>query len=379
MRNRYDAIIFGAGPAGLAAAIRLAIGGKRVAVIERLSVPRRKVCGGFIGSENREILERFGVWDKIYQEGTPLRDLLLSAGPGREVMLGGEQTPRGIGMSRARFDHILVERARELGVTVLDESTHTVRDDNGMSVCAVRHIPTGEHMELVSGCFIRATGANKRHLKTKKYFGAYALFAPLPELKGDVALYFAEGGHLGLNRFEGGEINACYVVEEALFQKYHGDMESIFAFFLEAHPALARSWRAAKRITPFKGTAFGEAASFRFAEGNAYLVGDGVGVINPVVGGGNTLALMSGVMLAEELLAPADPSGAAGVLRRYERRWREAFARRVRHSWLLGYLSHRRFCARAVMRMFQWQRTCLEDVFQTHHQGVSLSFECPTT
>ena len=48
MKDCYDAIVVGGGPAGATSAILLAQAGWRVAVVEKARFPRRKVCGEFI-------------------------------------------------------------------------------------------------------------------------------------------------------------------------------------------------------------------------------------------------------------------------------------------------------------------------------------------
>ena len=52
MRAAFDAVIVGAGPAGSTAAILLARAGWRVALVERQTFPRRKVCGECIAASN---------------------------------------------------------------------------------------------------------------------------------------------------------------------------------------------------------------------------------------------------------------------------------------------------------------------------------------
>ena len=77
MTTHYDCIILGAGPAGLSSALRLRLRGWKVAIVERMSFPREKVCGGFIGPENKELLQSFGVWDQICEQGIHLHHIVL--------------------------------------------------------------------------------------------------------------------------------------------------------------------------------------------------------------------------------------------------------------------------------------------------------------
>ena len=59
--GRYDAIVVGAGPAGSVAALVLARGGARVALVDRSSFPRDKACGDVVGPRGVRLLETLGV------------------------------------------------------------------------------------------------------------------------------------------------------------------------------------------------------------------------------------------------------------------------------------------------------------------------------
>lgn len=82
MNTRFDAIIIGAGPAGTAAAIGLALQGRSVAIIERTEFPRRKVCGEFTSAINLDLLDRLGVGDEFRRQAGPevRRVALFAAG-----------------------------------------------------------------------------------------------------------------------------------------------------------------------------------------------------------------------------------------------------------------------------------------------------------
>ena len=58
-----DAIVVGGGPAGAAAAARLAARGFRTVLIDRASFPRDKVCGDFVGPAALVELADLGVAD----------------------------------------------------------------------------------------------------------------------------------------------------------------------------------------------------------------------------------------------------------------------------------------------------------------------------
>src|ERR1700704_4008539 len=67
----YDAIVIGGGPAGATAALMLARAGWSVAIVEKKTFPRRKVCGEFISATSMPLLHEVGVLDAFLQQAGP--------------------------------------------------------------------------------------------------------------------------------------------------------------------------------------------------------------------------------------------------------------------------------------------------------------------
>src|SRR5689334_24169075 len=118
--TEYDAIIVGGGPAGTSAAITLAGRGLGVLVLEEKRMPRPKLCGEFITPESFPTLERLGVMPAMMEAGAQqLTRLALVVASGKRVETPvaemSEVADWAMSLSRARFDQILFERARQAG------------------------------------------------------------------------------------------------------------------------------------------------------------------------------------------------------------------------------------------------------------------------
>src|SRR5437660_2421639 len=122
----YDVIIAGGGPAGSSAAIHLALRGARVLIAEQKRFPRAKLCGEFISPECLPHFERLGVSEQINAvRGAALRETVFYARSGKSVSVPSLWFGAGdvaVGMSRAEMDQRLLQRARDAGVTVLEET-----------------------------------------------------------------------------------------------------------------------------------------------------------------------------------------------------------------------------------------------------------------
>ena len=93
----YDAVVVGAGPGGSIAALVLARGGARVALVDKATFPRSKACGDLVGPRGLALLDGLG----IDVPGPRAADMLVSGPSGRVARLPAYP-------GRAYPDHALV-------------------------------------------------------------------------------------------------------------------------------------------------------------------------------------------------------------------------------------------------------------------------------
>src|SRR6266849_4831978 len=123
--SEYDAVIIGGGPAGSSAAISLSLRGARVLVLEEKRMPRGKLCGEFITPECFPTLDRLGVMQRIFAAGAKKLsrvNLVVASGKSVQTHISkmSDDATWAMSLSRARFDQILFDRARENGAVCLE-------------------------------------------------------------------------------------------------------------------------------------------------------------------------------------------------------------------------------------------------------------------
>ena len=158
----YDAIIVGAGPAGTSAAIHLAMRGACVLLAEQKQFPRAKLCGEFISPECFGHFRRLGVMDEMRAAGgVQLAETIFYGLQGRSLRVPSEwlaSGERAFGLSRAAMDECLINRARLVGVEVLEEAQAVGLIIEDKQVSGVRLKADGEGRNYPALVTIDATG-----------------------------------------------------------------------------------------------------------------------------------------------------------------------------------------------------------------------------
>lgn len=117
---RYDVVVLGGGPAGLATAVALSRLGRSVAVLERTRYERPR-AGETFGGELRPLLQELGAWEAFENlEPVPFRGVRSAWGGAELVDRPSLFNPFGDGwhVDRARFDEVLARCAEQAGVEV---------------------------------------------------------------------------------------------------------------------------------------------------------------------------------------------------------------------------------------------------------------------
>jgi flavin-dependent dehydrogenase len=342
MSDTYDIAIVGAGPAGSSAAIRLATAGQRVVLIEKAKFPREKLCGEFISPECLEHFAELGVLEGMLSAGgTQIKETIFYGRGGRGVavpsaMFGGVHA-NALGLSRAEMDRRLLERARDVGVAVLDG---TRASELLTTSGKVRGLKLQASREVIAPIVLDATGRTRalaREVDTGRSRAASVAFkthvrgVDIPEDRCEIFSY--RGGYGGTSRVEGGLHNLCFIVSSKDVKRLGSDAKRVFSEVVCSNKRAAHVFRNVE----FKAEWLAVPIE-RFGRGalspvtGLLTIGDAAAFIDPFTGSGMLLAFESARLAAESILVTAD---VAVIAHEYERRYSAAFDRRLRVcSWL---------------------------------------------
>jgi menaquinone-9 beta-reductase len=179
----YDAVVVGAGPAGSVAALVLARGGARVALVDKAAFPRDKACGDLVGPRGVGLLADLGVPVPDAGQGADLLVVGPSGHRSRLPAFPGRSYPgHGVVIPRVRLDDALRTAALAAGA-------EPVR----ARVSAVDPGPRGTLRAVLA--------SDGRRLAADAFIGADGALSPLARLAGmldpDAALWgFAIRGYL---------------------------------------------------------------------------------------------------------------------------------------------------------------------------------------
>lgn len=361
----WDALILGAGPSGAMTALKLAEAGWRVLLVDKAAFPREKVCGGFIGPENKTLLQEAGVWDQFsLQEGISLGQMWFTSSRGTSVRLPFE-TGMGLAVCRKDFDAALIESAQARGVffaapiQVEMGSPGTLRLSSPVSMKAVK---------VFARHVIEARGGSALEETSIMGFGMAAYFDRVRWMKNRVILHFIDEGHFGINPVLGKRVTGCFVATQAMLEKVGKNPDKLFGEFCKQNRFLAGQMKYAKRASAWQGIPIRLSRKPVFHQNGFFRVGDAVATVDPIVGGGMTLALQGAQILAECLTTYAPGQvDEARVISDYSARWKKTFGFKLAVSHVWGKIGHHSLAADGLLRFLGAHRNGFKRLFEWHH------------
>jgi menaquinone-9 beta-reductase len=245
-------VIVGGGPAGSSLAIRCAAAGLAAVVVERETFPREKLCGEFISPECTQHFEELGVAEALAAAGAQrLTETRFFSISGREAAIpckwfGGD----ALGLSRARMDKVLLDRAREAGAEVI-EGAQAVKV--GSKAGRVTHIEVnraGVQEQIEGDIFVDATGragvlakllargAGTRETRNgpAAYLGFKTHLRGTALPPGRCEMYLFRGGYAGLSHVEDGRANLCFLIDTETARLHGASGERLMREVITTNP-----------------------------------------------------------------------------------------------------------------------------------------------
>jgi menaquinone-9 beta-reductase len=300
-RQRWDAVVVGAGPAGAVVARLLALAGATVLLVDRKALGRDKVCGCCWSASGLELLQAIGARQRVAAAGgVGLNEFALQTAAGNlRVPL-----PHGLAVSRAGSDAALVQLAVEAGVCFQPQVQAMVGPaaDERRVVrlhASVLCRPVVSHVE--AGFVIAADGLGHPSLGELAEFSPVAVRGshlgagcrvtefPAAYHAGTIFMAVAKEGYVGLVVLADGSLNIAAALSPALVRR-EGTVARAATKVLgdagcPAIPAVSEA--------RWSGTPLLTRRPARVAGQRLLLVGDAAGYAEPFTGEGMTWAVLA--------------------------------------------------------------------------------------
>jgi flavin-dependent dehydrogenase len=340
-----DVVVVGGGPAGIASAIAASLKGLSVTVLDSRRPPIDKPCGEGLLPEAVAALSALGI-ELDSTLAFPFRGIRFCD----ENSSATASIARGqaFGVRRTMLHEILVDRARELGVSFLWESRVSSLDSQRVSASGqsihYKYLigADGQHSMVRSWANLGAA----RYRRSRFGFRRHYRVAPWTDV---VEVHWGKRCQMFVTPTATDEV--CIAL---LSSDPHLRVERALAFF----PSVAQRLRLASLVMAEGGaiTALGRAR--RVARGNVALVGDASCSIDGIAGQGLSLAFQEAIALGEAL--------SQGHLRYYERAHRQITKVAIPMTRLLLLMDRSVWIRQKTLRFFAAQPAFYSKMMSIH-------------
>jgi FAD-dependent halogenase len=360
-----DVVVVGGGPAGSTLATLVAMRGHRVVLLEKEKFPRWQIGESLLPSTVHGICQLTGVAAKLAEAGfTRKRGGTLRWGATPEPWtFAFSVSPRMTGetsyayqVERSKFDQILLDHSRDMGVDVREQ--HAVGNviEEGDSICGVSYTDAAGNGGTIRAKYVVDASGNMSRIYQRagakrqysEFFRSIALFG---YFEGGKRLPEPNSGNILTCAFDSGWFwyiplsptltSVGAVVRRELASKIQGDPEEALMALIAECPMVSDYLHGARRV------AEGEYGQLRTRKDYSYantkfwrpgmvLVGDAACFVDPVFSSGVHLATYGAMLAARSINSVLDKTIAEDVaFREFEQRYRREFS--VFYEFLVSF------------------------------------------
>jgi flavin-dependent dehydrogenase len=363
--NNFDVLIIGGGVAGATAALTLARAGWSVAVAEKSTFPRRKVCGEYLSPTNLSLFARLGILDDFLQNAGPE---ITSVGLYYKEIETVAPMPSlnvatplwGRAVRRAILDPLLLRRAAEAGASCWQPWTVTgLHQCGGYYASELISKSAGDSVLIKSRAVIAAHGSwevgtlptelRRSNPSNSDLFGFKVHFSNSSLPQSLMPLIVFPGGYGGMVNCGDGLVSLSFCVRRDVMNRVRNKrqgagagealLDHIMEFCAGVRKVLSCAvqhdvWASAGPIKP--------GIRDRVKNG-VFCVGNAAGEAHPIIAEGISIAMQSAWLLTRRLIA-AGPDSLTGpklkqLEREYSKAWLKAFGLRIRTAEVAARLA----------------------------------------
>ena len=360
-----DVVVVGGGPGGSTLATLVAMRGHRVVLLEKEMFPRYQIGESLLPSTVHGVCRLTGVADELAKAGfTKKRGGTLRWGANPEPWtfafsispkMAGD-TSHAYQVERSKFDQILLDHARHMGVDVREQHSVSGVIDEGDRVRGVSYTDAEGNAGTIRAKYVVDASGNKSRIyqragATRQYSEFFRSLALFGYFEGGKRLPEPNSGNILCTAFDSGWFwyiplsptltSVGAVVRQELASKIQGDPEEALTSLIAECPMISDYLRDAKRVTEGQ---YGELrvrkdysyANTKFWRPGMALVGDAACFVDPIFSSGVHLATYGALLAARSInsvLAQAVDEDTA--FREFEHRYRREFG--VFYEFLVSF------------------------------------------
>jgi len=310
----YDVIISGAGPAGATCALALKGAGLKVALIDKATFPRDKVCGDAIPGRAVKTLYKiapeYEAAFKTFRPKLATRKTSLFY-KGRNISFNwvGEAYTS----TRLEFDNFLFTLAADNSgadiyqdkeiktITKCDDGYSLTTKDGATFNCRMLIGADGSHSVVARQLASRTIDRNNHVGSVRAYYSGITGLNP-----NTTEVYFLKHflpSYLWVFPLPGNTANVGFGMLSSEIARRKLDLKKLFYEFIEQSPELRLRLGNAQQTSPLAGFGLPLGATDVTISGDSFiLTGDAASLIDPISGDGIGNAMLSGRLAAEQVV-----------------------------------------------------------------------------